>query len=332
MSKFSMNRRNAMKTIAIGSSALAFPGIVRSQELTIRAVSAWTQGTAFSKEFERFVDRVNETGKGIIQINYLGGGAKIMNVFDMGQAVKNGVFDILNTNSGYYSNLMPESASIKLQRVSFAQLKQNGGYDFLNEIMNKKMNSHWLGRGKGTIPFHIYFSKSVQNFDKPDLKGLRLRISPNYRAFFSALGATLVQTQGSEIYTAMERGVVDGFGWPIQGLDELGLFPVTATRVDPGFYTAPNEILINQNKWKSLSDEQRGVLQAASDWVETWLEDSERKTNEAAKEKQAANGIKAAQLNEADSKYFLDTAYDAGWAEIEKMAPQNAAKLRQLMS
>src|SRR5690606_2065723 len=161
-------------------------------ELTIRAVSAWTQGTAFSNEFERFVERVNETGKGIIQINYLGGGAKIMNVFDMGQAVKNGVFDILNTNSGYYSNLMPESSTIKLQRVSFAELKKNGGYDFLNGLMNKKVNAHWLGRGKGTIPFHIYLSKKIESFDKPDLTGLRLRISPNHRAFFTALGATLV--------------------------------------------------------------------------------------------------------------------------------------------
>src|SRR5690554_6224289 len=264
MSKFSINRRNAIKTIAAGSSVLAFPSIGRSQEITIRAVSAWTQGTAFSNEFERFVERVNETGKGVLQINYLGGGAQVMNVFDMGQAVKNGVFDMLNTNSGYYSNLMPESASIKLQRVSFAELKQNGGYDFMNQIMNAKMNSHWLGRGKGTIPFHIYFSKKVQNFEKPDLTGRRMRISPNYRAFFTALGATLVQTQGSEIYTAMERGVVDGFGWPIQGLNELGLFPVTEWRVDPGFYTAPNEILVNLNRWTSLSDEQRAALQEAS--------------------------------------------------------------------
>jgi len=332
MSNFNIGRRNVIKTIAAGTSALAFPSIVRSQELQLRAVSAWTQGTAFSREFERFVERVNETGKGVIQINYLGGGAQIMNVFDMGQAIKNGVFDILNTNSGYYSNLMPESASIKLQRVTFDELKKNGGYDFMNQIMNAKMNSHWLGRGKGTIPFHIYFNKNVENFNKPDLTGLRLRISPNYRAFFSALGATLVQTQGSEIYTAMERGVVDGFGWPIQGVDELGLFPVTKKRVDPGFYTAPNEILVNLNRWKSLSNEQRAVLQEAADWVETWLDATEAKTNEAAKAKQTEAGIQAIQLNEADSKIFLDTAYASGWAEIEKMAPQNAAKLRELMS
>src|SRR5690606_17637296 len=144
--------------------------------------------------------------------------------------------------------------------------------------------------------------------------------------------ATLVQTQGSEIYTAMERGVVDGFGWPIQGVDELGLFPVTKKRVDPGFYTAPNEILVNLNRWKSLSNEQRAVLQEAADWVETWLDATEAKTNEAAKAKQIEAGIQAIQLNEADSKIFLDTAYASGWAEIEKMAPQNAAKLRELMS
>ena len=77
------------------------------------------------------------------------------------------------------------------------------------------------------------------------LLGLKLRVSPNYRAFFSRLGATLVQTQPSEIYTSMERNVVDGYGWPDLGNRRAGLLPVTKRRLEPGFFVAPNEILVN---------------------------------------------------------------------------------------
>ena len=44
-----------------------------------------------------------------------------------------------------------------------------------------------------------------------------MRITPDYRDFFQTLGATVVQTPPGEVYTALERGVVDGYGWPSPG-------------------------------------------------------------------------------------------------------------------
>ena len=255
------------------------PRAAYSQEVTLRAVSSWTEKTAFSRVFERYVDRVNETGKGVIQFNYLGGGSKIMNVFDMGQALRRGVFDVLNTTSGYYGNLMPEANAMKLKRVSYREFRENGGYEFFNGLINQKVNAHWVARGKGDVPFNVYLGERVKDLNKPDFDNLKLRVSPNYRAFFTALGATLVQTQGSEIYTAMERNVVDGYGWPIQGIDELGLLPVTKKRIDPGFYVAPNEVLVNLDVWNRLNDAQKKVLSDAAEWVETWLDEFEEEEN-----------------------------------------------------
>ena len=39
----------------------------------MRAVSAFQEGTAFSKPFEEFVKKVNEDGKGVVRINFIGG-------------------------------------------------------------------------------------------------------------------------------------------------------------------------------------------------------------------------------------------------------------------
>jgi TRAP-type C4-dicarboxylate transport system substrate-binding protein len=326
-----ITRRKVLASAAAGGAMALMPRAAHSQEVTLRAVSAWTEKTAFSRVFERFVEHVNETGKGKVQFQYLGGGSKIMSVFDMGQALRSGVFDVLNTTSGYYGNLMPEANAMKLKRVSYKEFRENGGYDFFNEILGQKVNAHWLGRAKGDVPFNVYFGGTVKTLDQPSFDGLKLRVSPNYRAFFSALGATLVQTQGSEIYTAMERNIVDGYGWPIQGIDELGLLPVTKKRLDPGFYVAPNEILINRDAWNKLTDDQKKVLSDAAEWVETWLDDYEEEEGEKAKKLQADNGITPIVFEGETAKAYLEAAYESGWEELLKMAPEHGPRLHSLM-
>ena len=116
-----------------------------------------------------------------------------MNIFDMGKSLRTGVFDMLNSTSGYYGDLMPEANTMKLKRIPYAKFRENGGYEFFDGLI-QEVNAKWVARGKGDVPFNLYLSERAPVVDKPDLHGLKLRVSPNYRAFFTALGATLVQT------------------------------------------------------------------------------------------------------------------------------------------
>lgn len=326
-----LSRRKFLASAAVTSFAVSTRPAF-AQEVTLKTVSAWTEKTAFSRAFERFVARVNETGKGVVQLNYLGGGSKIMNPFDLGQALRRGVFDMINTNSAYYANLMPESNSIKLARVPIAKLRSNGGYEYLNKLAGEKANAFWLGQGKGYVPFHVYLSSKATAIDKPDFSKLKLRVTPNYRAFFGALGATMVQTQGGEIYTALERGVVDGYGWPLQGIDELGLVPVTKFRIDPGFFVAPNEIMINLDTWNKLGAEQKKVLQDAALWTESWLDAYEAEENATASKMQADAGIQIISFKGADAETYINTAYDAAWKEVLTISPEHGPELKKLLS
>jgi TRAP-type C4-dicarboxylate transport system substrate-binding protein len=328
-----ITRRTLLASSAVlGASLGTGARPARAQEVTLRAVSAWTAGTAFSKPFERYVEHVNETGKGVIKINYLGGGAKIMNIFDMGKSLRSGVFDMLNSTSGYYGDLMPEANTMKLKRVPYAKFRENGGYAAFDGLMQKKVNAKWVGRGKGDVPFNLYLSEKAVFTDKPDLHGLKLRVSPNYRAFFTALGATLVQTQPSEIYTSMERNVVDGYGWPIQGIDELGLLPVTKRRIEPSFFVAPNEIMVNLDVYNKLTAAQKKVLDDSAAWVETWLDKYEAEENAKAKKLQADNGIKTVEMSAADAEKYLKIAYDSSWEEIRKIAGDGGMAFRKYMA
>jgi TRAP-type C4-dicarboxylate transport system substrate-binding protein len=87
-----------------------------AQEVTLRAVSAFQEGTAFSRPFEEFVKRVNEDGKGIVRINFIGG-PRAMPPNEVGNAVRSGVVDIGNVTSAFYTNLLPERRLSSSRRV-----------------------------------------------------------------------------------------------------------------------------------------------------------------------------------------------------------------------
>src|SRR5258708_6443798 len=206
-----------MKPILLGI-LLLLANAAAAQEVTLKAVTAFTENTTYSRPFERFIGRVNEDGKGILRINYIGG-PKAMPPFEVGNALKGGVVDIANAAGAFYTNVMPEADAWKLTERPMAELRKNGGYDAMAAIYAQKMNAIFLARLGDTNPFHLYLNKPIST---PDLTGLKLRITPVYRDFFQALGATVVQTAPGEVYTALERGVVDGYGWPITGVLHLG--------------------------------------------------------------------------------------------------------------
>src|SRR6185312_6471172 len=204
------------------AAAIGLASAANAQEVTLRGVSSFAEKTTYSRGFEKFIQRVNAEGKGVIRINYIGG-PKAMPPFD-----------IANVTGAFYTNLMPEADAWKLTQRPMSELRKNGGFDYMAKLYAQKLNAVFLARVVDNNPFHLYLNKKI---DGPDLKGLKLRITPVYRDFFQALGGTVVQTAPGEVYTALERGVVDGYGWPITGVFDLGWNERTKYRVDPGFYS-----------------------------------------------------------------------------------------------
>ena len=299
-----------------------------AQEVTLKAITAFAENTTYSRPFEHFIAHVNEDGKGLIHINYIGG-PKAMPPFEVGNALKGGVVDIANSTGAFYTNVMPESDAWKLTERPMAELRRNGGYDFMARLYAQKMNAIFLARLVDNNPFHLYLNKPIS---AADLTGLKLRITPVYRDFFQALGATVVQTAPGEVYTALERGVVDGYGWPITGVFDLGWNEKTKYRVDPGFYTAEVSVLVNKATWDRLSDAQRTVLRKAAEVGEAEAAAEFEAENAKETKRQADAGIQTITLDPAVAKTYLAKAYQAGWDGIIRQSPENGPKLRDLFS
>jgi TRAP-type C4-dicarboxylate transport system substrate-binding protein len=317
-----------LRLIASAILAAAFANAALAQEAHLRGVSAFAEKTTYSRGFEKFIERVNAAGKGVIQITYIGG-PKAMPPFEVGNALKNGVVDLANVTGAFYTNLMPEADAWKLTQHPMAELRKNGGFDYMANLYAQKMNAVFLARVVDNNPFHLYLNKKIAT---PDLKGLKLRITPVYRDFFQALGATVVQTAPGEVYTALERGVVDGYGWPITGIFDLGWNERTKYRVDPGFYSAEVSILVNKSVWDKLSDKQRAVLAKAAAEGEAEAPAEFAKENAADTDRQAKAGIETIKFSTDESKKYLDVAYAAGWAGVIRQSPEHGSKLKSFFS
>jgi len=300
---------------------------VQAQEVTLKLVSAFAENGIYVQRLQPWIQKVNAEGKGVLQINFIGG-PKAIPPFEAGNAVKTGVVDIAMSTGAFYTNVMPEADFLKLTEIPIAEQRKNGAYDAINKVWNDKANMQYLGRIVENQPFHIYVNKKV---DKPDLTGLKIRITPVYRDFFTALGATVITTPPGEVYSALERNVVDGYGWPIGGIFDLNWHEKTKYRIDPGFYDAEVSLVMNLGAYHKLSDAQRAFLNKQ---VLAFEADNTFWVKYAADEiaRQGKAGIETIRFDAAASKAFRDKAYQLAWEAAAKQSPEIAARFKPLFA
>src|SRR2546428_12794017 len=76
--------------LALAAALAAISGIACAQEITLRLVSAFPENQFYVKRTLDWVADVNKDGKGVLQINFIGG-PKAIPTFEVGQAVESGV-------------------------------------------------------------------------------------------------------------------------------------------------------------------------------------------------------------------------------------------------
>ena len=307
--------------------ALAAAGLAQAQQVTLKAVNGFQEGTYYARNFEAFVKKVNDEGKGVVQINYLGG-PKAVPTMEQGAALRNGVVDLANTTTSFVASVSPESLALNYATVSWAEMRRNGTLDFLNKLMMEKGLYYYARTGDG-VPYHIYLNKRI---DKADLSGLKIRIAPIYREFFTRLGASVMQIAPGEVYTALDRGVVDGYGWPLLGVFDLGWHEKTKFRVDPGFYNIELGVIFSAKTWNALTPAQRDFLNKQVAWLEAKNADMAGKDAAADLKRQAEVGIQTIKLPDAEARKLLALSLEAGWAGVIAASPTHGPRLRQLMA
>ncbi len=303
-------------------AAAALPPVAGAAEVALKSAAFLPVKSVFVVQYGRWVDEVNKQCAGKVKISVVG--PEAIKSLEQWNALKNGVVDMHYGPPNYYVGAFPAGDVISVARNESADQRKNGAWALINEAHNQKMNAWYLTHLTNGVRFHIYTLKPAQG---GKFEGFRLRSTPIYDAFFRSLGGLPVRMAPPEVHTALERGTVDGYGWPLWGIADFGWHKYTKYRYGPGFISAAVAILVNLDKWKSLDNDQRQCLTRMAEWVEgEWP-----KWREAESAKQQAvqdqAGIKYVDLGAG----FASQAEELYWEVLSKGDPEFVRKVRPLL-
>lgn len=310
-----------------------FPSYLLSAETRVlKAVTAWPKNATDNRAFFIFMEIVEEmvakNYPGQLKINYVGG-PEVIKSTDQAQAVQRGIVDMAFLTTAYYVSILPEVDAIKLSDFPSPEERQRGATKFLNELHEKKLGITYLGRLGLDIKFNLYLKKPIET---ADLKGLNIRVSPMYLQAIKGLGGNPVVIPPTEVFLALERGVVDGYCWPEVGIRDWGWEKHTRYIVEPGFYRVPNPLIMNKKVFDSLPRHLKDLLVSAT------VEAEKRAFNlfqELAKKERPEllkAGIQVIELPPPEKEKFLRIAYEEGWKDIMQKLPKEGPELKKYLT
>jgi len=311
----------------IAASLVATPAL--ADVVKIDAVTLAPKPVYINKPFKMFVDEVNTKFAGEVEINWRGG-PEIMPPFKQAEGVRNGAVDMTYTSPSYYQGLVPTSGTMNLSYKTYSEIAATNYHERMTELHAEK-DLIFLGEIPATqLNFVIYMADEVSGLE--DLKGKRIRVFPTLLPIVKALGAEPIVMGMGDIFTAMERGTIDGY---MQGpLAQAQQFEgLVKTVIFPGVYRAGFPVLINKKTWGKMSTDLQQRLTTFLRWDFAYRVDYLWGQDIADNiELMKGAGFNILELPADEAASYEQMAMDAAWAvTAENAGDEVAAELRAML-
>ncbi len=281
--------------------------------------SPWQAGSINQAVFARFCDRVTAMSNGRLVIEPLPVGA-VVAYHETLDAVSAGILDGQNGGTAYFSGkdaafalLADLNGGYETPRQMLMWLEYGGGMELARELF-ARYGLHYIG----AVPWaaeSIPAKTPIRTIG--EFRGVKIRTPEGMsQEIFASIGAAPVNLPGAEVYTALERGVVDAADWGSIGMnDELGFHRIAPYPLFPGFHSMPvTDVAVRQERWDELTDDLQRILTLAVrtyalDMMQTIaMQDAEVVRDAAAK------GIELVNWSDSDRRAFREAARRV-WAE-----------------
>lgn len=292
-----VKRREFLKTGSlIGGSALIFGcGGEQTGEapaVQIRKTYRWNMVTTWPPHFpvmgegaDLMAKWIDEMSEGRLKIQVYGGGELVpaLQTFD---AVSQEIAEMGHGVAYYWAGKVP--AAQFFAAVPFGMNAQHmnswlysGGGLQLWEELYLPFNLVPMPAGNTGMQMGGWFNKEINTAD--DLKGLKMRIPGFGAKVIAKAGGSSILTAGGEIYTNLERGVIDATEWVGPYHDYLmGFHRIAKYYYYPGWHEPGPvlELTVNKSKWDSLPKDLQMIIRVAADRANVWmLSEFEAKNN-----------------------------------------------------
>ena len=290
-----MNRRDFLATATVASTAYALNGCNESnrqaidyskhpkekdlaskrinfnsnKKIVMKLATSWpAHFPIMGVGVERFAKRVYDISSGSIEIKLYPKNTLVpaLAVFD---ACSSGQIDAFHSGPYYWKG--KNSAFSLYSGTPFGFTAEEisswmlfgGGLELWREQYGKYNLYPFMG-GNTNIQMGGWFRKPINSLE--DMQGLKMRVPGLGGEVFAKLGVNPILLPAGEIYTSLERGVIDATEWVGPALDiKMGFY-----KVAPYYYGGwhePGSILeltLNKKFWNKLSSEQQAMIEVAA--------------------------------------------------------------------
>jgi TRAP-type mannitol/chloroaromatic compound transport system substrate-binding protein len=224
---------------------------------------------------ERFAKRVGEATGGQLKIEVFAGGELVppLGVFD---AVSEGTVECGSGASYYWAGKVPAAQWFAAVPFGFnaqginAWFYSGGGLQLWEEVY-APFNVIPRPQGNTGVQMGGWFRKDMNTID--DYKGLKMRIPGLGGKVISKAGGTVVLLPGGEIFTSLERGVIDATEWvgPMHDL-RMGFYKAAKNYYYPGWHEPGTclEVMFNKKAYEALPVEIQQILDAVAAETNMW--------------------------------------------------------------
>ena len=299
-------------------------GMAQATE-TLTAVHAFPETLIYTKSFLEFVDKVNKAGEGVIEIE-VRGGPEAIGMFQQPDAVRDGIVDMVYTPGSFYGGAVPEKDALVASNITGAEARANGGIELIDQIHQAKMGVKYLGWFDSGVCYNLWTREAPEFDDAGNLKveGLKLRGNAVYNAFFTDyLGAQVIDLPTTEVYSGLERGVIDATGWTQIGLIDLKWDEFLNYRIEPCFFSTDLGVIVNLDRWNSLSPEAQKILQDVAIAHEKDSAEALKAKRDEDFAKLEAGGMKVVSLEGEAKANYLAAAREKTWARMKGLMAEH---------
>ena len=259
------NRREFLKTAGMG--AVAAGSLLSASRrgyaqvkptFKWKAQCLWSPAETTYKAFEDLCKRVFSATDGRLEITPFPSGSIVPNI-ECADAVKNNVMQACHQGPAYWTGKNPVFAVIGDLIYAWEHpweadcfFHHAGGFEMMSDLYSKKLGIHLAGVmwwGVESYPS----KKPLRRME--DFRGLKIRVPQGMESdLLTRIGASVIILPGTEIYSALDKGVVDATNWSVASdNDRLGFHRVAPYFTYPGFHSMPTgDFAVNVKEWEKL--------------------------------------------------------------------------------
>jgi TRAP-type C4-dicarboxylate transport system substrate-binding protein len=233
-----------------------------AQADTLRIAHLWPSASAVNQDiFEVWAESVEEASNGNINIQIYPSGT-LSKADHAYQGAVDGVSDIAVTLQGYTSGRFPLSEIVQLPGVSGSAPQ---GSCILQTLFDEDLIASEYEDVKVLFLFTTgpaYLHTRNAGIKSPeDLSGLRIRRPSDVAGeMLSSLGADPLGMSAPDIYTSLQRGVMDGLSFPWEAMSVFSINELVNHHLEVPYYSGAVMAVMNRDVYEGMSDEMQAVI------------------------------------------------------------------------